>query len=98
MSARTETCPRCNGKRSGYAFISRAGNCQGREIDCSFCGGRGEVTEREADLYREGERRRDERVLAGRSLREEAKRLGITPAELSAIERGQPAGASGCSR
>ena len=60
----------------------------GRLVDqpCRKCKGEGELTaERRAELER-GEQRRWDRINRGLSLREEARRLGISFPELSRLE------------
>lgn len=59
------------------------------EVDCSTCQGVGSITIEKRDRIEAGRKRREERIARGASLREEAKRLGISVPELSALERGR---------
>jgi hypothetical protein len=63
------------------------------EIPCRYCEGAGEVTTVRADVIRRGiavgAELRADRLSRGLSLREEAKRLGIRPSELSDRELGR---------
>lgn len=82
-------CPRCHGSPESVAFVKFAsGGCRLVKVGCELCGSTGTVAPEVEARYREGRRRRDERMVRGVSLREEAKRLGITAAELSRLERG----------
>lgn len=82
------TCPMCEGRKESEAVLCGHGHCQIKMVKCSLCEGAGQVTEDHAERYREGRRRRDDRVARGKSLREEANRLGISASALSRIERG----------
>lgn len=80
-------CPFCAGAGKIRGF-----GCPGFrhvEIDCVECFGSGEVPASREEAITEGERRRQDRIAREVSLRDEAKRLGISPAELSDIEAGR---------
>lgn len=85
------TCPHCNGKRRLYAFWDgvRPEDSGSGYVDCSTCKGNGSISQAHMDRITEGERRRNDRVSRGVSLNEEARKFGITPAQLSALERGK---------
>jgi hypothetical protein len=84
-----EVCPSCGGAKGGEAVVCGGGRSQVRTVECSFCRGTGRVSADRVALWQGGRRRRDDRVARGVTLREEAKRLGITAAKLSALERGE---------
>lgn len=86
-------CPDCKGEKRVFAHVNRGdGGSSGFEwINCLRCKGAGEVPDEQAVWMLEGVKLRTERMARGLSLREEAKRLGISPVELSAIERGMRA-------
>ncbi len=78
-------CPSCDGKgyNVGYA-------CPGFRLvrlDCQVCDGGNLAAEGDQRL-KKGQAMRDDRIARDMSLREEAKRLGISPVELSRIEHG----------
>lgn len=87
------TCPNCLGK--GYTFAHVRGIRDGktfsefRDLVCSTCFGDKVITADHQARITKGERRREDRKARGLSLREEAKRLGISPVELSDIENGR---------
>lgn len=86
-------CPSCKGKRPSLAMVDgyRDGKRFGemRELACLTCNGKGSITAEHLERIAQGRRMRDDRVARGISLREEAKRLGISPAELSDREHGR---------
>ena len=82
-------CPGCKGARKVHAHLNYgSGRGEWKDIDCFRCKGAGEVPDEQAVWILEGVKLRTERIALGRSLRDEAKRRGIPPADLSAIERG----------
>ncbi|MGE4195949.1 MAG: helix-turn-helix domain-containing protein [Phycisphaerales bacterium] len=88
-------CPNCHGQ-GGYPVHVRSslpGESGFRRQTCDLCEGRGQVREHEANAYRErqlaGEAMRADRKRRMVTLREEAKRLGISPQELSRRENGR---------
>lgn len=83
------TCPSCKGAKGGHGFVCGAKGGDVRWLPCSVCGGSGEVTEERAVRIQEGTAfRLDRAVSRGKTLREEAARLGVDMVELSAIEQG----------
>lgn len=86
----TITCPHCDGKRQVYAFLNHGPDMHASGfINCQACNGTGEVTQEHAARIASGEKARRERIERGESLNDAARRLGITPAQLSARERGR---------
>ena len=85
------TCQRCNGHGMvGPAHINRGDKPHTWEmIRCTSCGGSGYWTARQAIAARNGEEIRRRRIERGESLRDAARRLGMSPAELSAVENGR---------
>lgn len=80
------TCPSCNGAK-GHGGIS----CPGFKtfwMECDLCQGTGAITAKKLKRYEAGKEKQKDRRARGLTLREEAKRLGISPTELSKIERG----------
>jgi hypothetical protein len=85
------TCPICNGHKTCFVHLNY-GNSRPHEwkrVPCDFCGGEGEVSDELMARYTEGQRMREDRLARRASLREEAKRFGITPQELNAREHGR---------
>lgn len=83
-------CPDCKGKKRVFAHVNRGEKgCDFRHIDCSRCNGTGAIAKEQLVWIEAGRKRRSERVARDVSLMEEAKRLGITSAQLSAIETGR---------
>ena len=94
----TLACPSCNGRGGNTCFVdgrNSDGSHYGdiREIECTVCGGQGRISEEKAEQIRIGKMMRDARVSAHISLKEAAQVLGVGPAELSKIERGEVANA-----
>lgn len=83
-------CPDCKGEKRVFAHLNYGGERPGefKHIDCFRCKGAGEVPDEQAQWIEEGKKRRAERVARDITLRDEARRLGISAADLSAIERG----------
>ncbi len=82
-----ETCPRCEGGGKTVAIA-----CPGYrrvELRCDACSGSGTIDEQRRAQLDEAERRREARIAAGRSLRDEATRLGVSPVQLSDMEWGR---------
>lgn len=87
-------CPRCHGKPSPprvYYATKSDGSCvSGVDASpCALCGGTGHVPPEKATAFARGAQMRRARLAIGESLMEAAKRMGITPAELSAREHGR---------
>lgn len=89
-----EPCPSCDGRGGNTCFVdgrNKDGSHYGdvREVACSTCDGSGQISGSKAENIRIGKMMRDARVSAHISLREGAQALGVGPAELSKIERGE---------
>ena len=98
-----KTCPTCKGEKQFWALVrvterilvgkeedelaSRA-RCEERLMPCFRCNGEGEVDARTESWQAQGQALRKKRQVNDRSLREEAKRLGISVYELSRMEQG----------
>ena len=83
-------CPRCQGGRTFSAFVD--GPSGGRyepALLCGLCQGTGEVPEKVAEWLAKGTAHRLDRVARGVSIGQAAKCLGITAAQLSAMEHGR---------
>lgn len=92
MSIKLVTCPRCEGRKGQYGFVHRTTGCQVEWIDCNQCRGVGSLPESALPKpeWREiGMAMRRARHDADRSLGEEARRRGISPAKLSDAELGK---------
>lgn len=85
-------CPECHGDRkvSGVMHVnSGAGRAEWlrfQGVQCVECDGSGEISEARAEEILAGQTRRLDRIERGLSLREEARRLGMTALELSDLE------------
>lgn len=85
-------CARCKGTGDGGpAFVHYAdGVCRHEEkTRCSDCRGTGEVSDEYPRRLQAGEQFRTRRQWLDLSLREAARRVGATPAEVSAVEHGR---------
>jgi hypothetical protein len=84
------TCPDCKGKKKVFAHVNYGGERPGefKHIACMRCKGVGAIEAEMLVWIEAGRKRRAERVSRDISLREEAKRLGMNAADLSAIEMG----------
>lgn len=85
----TLTCPDCKGHKGGVGLFCGQGVSYQKWTPCSSCKGTGSVTKGHAARIERGERLRRDRIDRDTSLREEAKRLNISPVELSHIEQGR---------
>jgi hypothetical protein len=85
------TCPDCKGERRAFAHINTVDpETHGFQwVDCLRCGGAGIVTNEELVAIAKGKELRKARIAAGRSLRQEAERLGVSVVDLSRRERGK---------
>ena len=87
-------CPDCEGCGRMPALVNRGpAGCRWETIDCLTCNGAGTMP---ALAYAEllgrrlrGNELRSQRMERGESLREAAKRLGMAPERLSALEHGR---------
>lgn len=88
----TLPCPDCAATGKISAFVdygeSRPGEFR-TDIECSTCRGSGKISETIARWREAGTAHRDARVARRESIMACANRLGLNPAELSAMERGR---------
>lgn len=87
-------CRMCDGKgATGPVHINRGDKPhEWREnMPCRDCDGTGVWSAERFERWQAGQKLRSARILNDESLREAAKRMGIGPAELSAIEAGRRA-------
>ena len=87
-------CPSCDGRGSSAGFICFADGSDQRSgyndaIQCSLCRGAGSISLETAERFRIGREHYKARVARDESLMECAKRLGLKPSELSAMEHGR---------
>lgn len=86
------TCPHCEGQKGAHCFINRGPDIRKHSVewrDCLTCGGTGVIDRQRAALIEQGREMREARVARRESLLEASQRLGLSPAELSAIEHGR---------
>lgn len=86
------TCPRCEGRGwIGPVHINRGDKAhEWRErMDCHLCKATGSINEDTRQAIDLGRRLRECRLARDESLREAAKRLGLSAAELSTLETGR---------
>ncbi len=83
-------CPTCKGEKRPLAHVNPGPGRPHRweRLPCPTCKGAGEVDDEHLARIENGRQMRAERLARLEGLNEAAKRLGMTPAELSAIERG----------
>lgn len=82
-------CPACKGERGVHALVDGRTYSGPRWVPCFFCEGMGRVNGTQFDRWKIGRSHRDARVANGESMHECARRLGISVAELSAMENGR---------
>lgn len=85
-------CPRCDGSGFITAFVNRGpdiGKHSVETLPCSTCSGVGSIDDETARRIADGKSMRDQRVARLETLRDAARRLGMTSSELSAIEQGR---------
>lgn len=82
-------CPRCTGDGGYHAFVHRADGCSEEYLTCDLCRGDGKISDEVVGWLKEGSDHRNERVARDESLRECARRLGVSPALISAMETGR---------
>lgn len=88
------TCPSCKGNspRQAFAFVTRKDRSCGCEIvtiTCRVCDGAGNATAADCLRLLAGMAMRHARCLRGETTFAAAKRMGISSAQLSAIEHGK---------
>jgi hypothetical protein len=83
------TCPDCRGAKESTGLGCGAGGCRPITLRCRFCGGAGLVDEASAARWRDGQRRRRERVRRSESQCERAAIMGISQEMLNDIEHGR---------
>jgi DnaJ-class molecular chaperone len=83
------TCPDCGGRGESFVHLSTTTGGYTRWMDCMTCGGATVISVEHGERIAEGNRRREDRKTRLMTLRDEAKRLGISPSELSRIENGR---------
>lgn len=92
-------CPHCGGKGEIRALVDGFRGherfADWRTLKCGTCHGRGALTPEEHQRVEAGVALREERVARGLTLRQEARRLGIDPIELSMREWGRQAPEAG---
>ena len=90
----TVPCPGCGGLKEHRGIGCGPSGCKVMSIPCSDCKGVGEMAAADAEALLAGRERgrmlREDRIRRGLSLREESRRLGISPVQLSDMERGKP--------
>lgn len=84
-------CPECNGDGRCFVHLNTSDPAKHgfQWIDCPRCGGSKLISDVEMAAIIKGRELRNVRVARKMSLREEAKRLGISVVELSRLERGR---------
>jgi DnaJ-class molecular chaperone len=85
----TTTCPECSGAGIVEIVWSGVSPNAADAAECPCCQGAGAISKTQALRYQIGRELRRDRVARGVSLQAEARRLGITPRELSDREWGR---------
>lgn len=95
MEAARRECPDCQGQKMVAALVRgrvpgtvRTG-CYAMQIPCATCAGTGAITAEQAARIEAGARLRAARVARDESIREQAKREGVSPAVISDREQGR---------
>jgi len=89
-SAMNYKCPRCMGAKASFAFINRGDEPhEGKMVDCETCEATGEISAEKMHKIFVGKNLRSDRLQRGKSMSEEAHRLGITVTQYSALENGR---------
>lgn len=90
MPGKGVLCPVCRGDGTVAAFLDTAERGWfDPALPCSLCGGTGQISEQQAAWRTVGRAHYRARVARQESIMECADRLGIRPAELSAMEHGR---------
>jgi hypothetical protein len=82
-------CPDCKGKKTIFALVDGPKYSGPATLACLRCKGTGEINEDIERWIKIGGAHRTWRVAQWESLMDCATRLGMTPAELSAMENGR---------
>lgn len=90
-------CEKCNGTGSAgvvhnnYGYNDDKCRCDGAWIAgrCHYCHGTGQVSDDTPAWIAAGKKMKADRLQRGETLYSEAKRLRVTPAQLSAMETGR---------
>lgn len=82
-------CPNCGGGGEIIFHKHVLSERVFKSRHCDYCDGSGRVRAYMAEKWQDGELMRLSRLTRGLSLRQEAKRLGITPEELDRRENGR---------
>lgn len=82
-------CPECQGRKQSFAHVCGGPTPGFQTVKCMLCDGLGWVSLKRVEWHAAGEAMREDRVKRGVTLRGEAKRLGISPSELSDREWGR---------
>lgn len=83
------TCPSCDGSGTIFALVDGPNYRGPKTINCYRCAGVGRITRAQMDAIESGKRIRENRLARNVSMAEEARRLGISASEYSAIEHGR---------
>lgn len=82
-------CPRCTGDGGYHALVHRKDGCSEEYLECFLCHGNGNISPEVAAWLEEGAAHRNARVARYESLLECARRLGVRPSLISAMETGR---------
>lgn len=85
-------CPDCAGQGQAFVFINRGPDISAHSqewVNCAFCSGRGMVPETLIEQRKAGREWFDRERRPGEMLIQMGRRLGMSPAELSAIRQGR---------
>ncbi len=91
MTDSTMTCPACRGDGSFGAFVDRedgTGNFEPK-VRCPRCDGAGQVPAIQLQWMERGAVCRKARAARGETLMELSQRIGLSPAQISAMEQGR---------
>jgi len=80
------TCAHCDGH--GFTIGYGCPGFRPVKMKCGQCGGDGLLTDEDVERIHRGKEMRRKRIARDLSLREQAKRLGVSVIELSNLERG----------
>ena len=83
------TCPSCDGAGTIFALVDGPSYRGPKTLTCHRCAGSGRITQAQMDAIESGRRIRENRLERNVSMGEEARRLGMSVSEYSAIEHGR---------